>query len=121
METEGLARDLVRRIQSLRKDANFDINDQIRTYFNGDLRIEEVFHKELDYIMIETLSDKLIKGEAPKNAKIQEYEIDGLKIRIGVEKSKRTSLGIEISKFNERDWLDRYRMQFFLLLLFRFV
>jgi isoleucyl-tRNA synthetase len=86
LETEGLARDLVRRIQSLRKDANFDINDQIRTYFNGDPRIEEVFHTESDYIMIETLSDKLIKGEAPKNAKIQEYEIDGLKIRIGVEK-----------------------------------
>jgi isoleucyl-tRNA synthetase len=86
LKSEGLARDLVRRIQSLRKDANFDINDQIKTYFSGDPRIEEVFQKELDYIMIETLSNELIKGEAPKNVKIQEYEIDGLRIRMGVEK-----------------------------------
>ncbi len=84
--SEGLARDIVRRIQALRKDVNFNIDDHIETYYGGDPEVEEVFEDEAEYIQSETLSDALIRGDAPEDAAIQEYEIDGLKVRLGLLK-----------------------------------
>ena len=66
LSSEGLARDIVRRIQSLRKEANFDINDHIETYFRGDPEVVEVFQEEADYIKAETLSDLLRREFPPK-------------------------------------------------------
>jgi isoleucyl-tRNA synthetase len=86
LESEGLARDLVRRIQALRKEADFEIDDHIKTYFQGSHEVESVFQDESHYIKIETLSKELIKAEAPKNATVQVYNIDGLRVKIGVVK-----------------------------------
>lgn len=87
LESEGLARDIVRRIQSLRKEADFDIDDHIMVYYMGSQEIEEVFKDEADYIMEETLSDELINAASPNNATVRDYEIDNLEIRLGVIKS----------------------------------
>ena len=84
LESEGLARDVVRRIQALRKEANFDIDDQIVVYYLGSQEIEDVFKEESDYIMAETLSDELVNGRPPSNAKVQDYDIDGLEVKLGV-------------------------------------
>ncbi len=86
LESEGLARDIVRRIQSLRKDADFEIDDHIETYYTGSPEVESVFEVEADYIRLETLSDKLVKGDAPEGAATQQYEIDGLDLRLGLVK-----------------------------------
>lgn len=86
LESEGLARDIVRRIQALRKEADFDIDDHIIVYYMGDPDAEEVFSDESEYIMAETLSDELHKGEAPENATTQHYDIDGLEVKLGVVK-----------------------------------
>jgi len=86
LESEGLARDVVRRIQALRKEADFEIDDEIVTYYVGDEAVEEVFVEEAGYIMAETLSVELVRGEAPKGAAVKEYEIDGLAVRLGLVK-----------------------------------
>jgi len=86
LESEGLARDVVRRIQALRKEADFEIDDEIVTYYVGEEAVEEVFVEEAGYIMAETLSVELVRGEAPKGAAIKEYEIDGLAVRLGLVK-----------------------------------
>jgi isoleucyl-tRNA synthetase len=86
LESEGLARDLVRRIQALRKEADFDIDDQIITYYEGDQEIEIVFQEESAYIKEETLSDDLKHKKAPLEAIVQEYEIDGQWVKLGVLK-----------------------------------
>ena len=83
---EGLARDVVRRIQSLRKDADFEIDDQITTYYAGSSEVELVFEGESEYIKLETLSDELVKGDAPDGAAVQEFEIDGLSLKLGLVK-----------------------------------
>ena len=83
LRCEGLARDVVRRIQSLRKDADFEIDDQITTYYTGSPEVELVFE---EYIKVETLSDELVKGEAPDGAVVQEYEIDGLSLKLSLIK-----------------------------------
>ncbi len=86
LESEGLARDIVRRIQALRKEADFDIDDHIITYYDASPEIEAVFNDEAEYIMAETLCDELVNGKAPKDAKVQDFEIDGLQLRLGLIK-----------------------------------
>ena len=58
---EGLAREFVRKVQSLRKEADFVITDHINIYYNGSDQVEEMLRKFKDYIMGETLGEELIK------------------------------------------------------------
>ena len=81
---EGLARDIVRRIQALRKEADFEIDDLIDTYYSGDPEVEVVFETEGEYIAAETLSRVLLKGEPPKGAHRGEFDIDGLRLKLGL-------------------------------------
>ena len=60
---EGLAREFVRKVQSLRKEADFVITDHIRIYYNGSEKLEKMFSLYKDYIMGELLGDELIKSE----------------------------------------------------------
>jgi isoleucyl-tRNA synthetase len=86
LSSEGLARDIVRRIQALRKDAGFDINDHIETYYRGDPEITEVFAEEAEYIKAETLTDLLQEGAAPEGARLGEYEIGGLQLILALRR-----------------------------------
>jgi isoleucyl-tRNA synthetase len=88
LESEGLARDLVRRVQALRKDADFLIDDRIVVYYEGGPEVVEVFEDEAEYIMAETLSVELVRGEAPKGSMAQNYEIDGVSVRLGVVRKR---------------------------------
>jgi len=88
LESEGLARDLVRRIQALRKEADFEIDDRIAVYYTGSPEAEEVFEDEAEYIMAETLSVELVKGEAPEGSHAQDYLIDGVYVRLAVAKRR---------------------------------
>ena len=58
---EGLAREFVRKVQSLRKEADFIITDHIKIYYNGTDKIEAMLKLYKEYIMGETLGDELIK------------------------------------------------------------
>ena len=60
---EGLAREFVRNVQNLRKEADFVITDHINVYYNGGEDIEKMFKKYKKYIMGEVLGEKLIKDE----------------------------------------------------------
>lgn len=84
LEIEGLARDIVRRIQDLRKQADFDIDDRIETYYSGDEELTRVFQIEAEYIKEETLSASLHRGEPPVNSYEGVYDIDGLKLKLGL-------------------------------------
>ena len=58
---EGLAREFVRKVQSLRKDADFIITDHIKVYYNGTDQIDKMLDMYKDYVMNEVLGDELIK------------------------------------------------------------
>jgi len=79
-----VARDVVRRIQALRKEAGFEINDHIETYYSGDPKVEAVFEVEGEYIAVETLSDVLSVDEPPPKAFVGEFDIEGLKLKLGL-------------------------------------
>jgi isoleucyl-tRNA synthetase len=84
LKSEGLARDVVRRIQALRKEADFNIDDKIETYYESVNEIALVFSEHEEYIKIETLSIKLVEGKLPANAFQGEFDIDGKQLRLGL-------------------------------------
>ena len=58
---EGLARELVNKIQYSRKESGFEIMDRIKIAYSGDDEITDVFIKFDEYIKAETLTDEIIK------------------------------------------------------------
>ncbi len=79
---EGLARELVRRIQNLRKDAGFRIEDKIVTYYEGSAELAKVMREHEGYIGQETLSVEMVQGEAPQDAHSGEFKISGRDIAL---------------------------------------
>jgi isoleucyl-tRNA synthetase len=81
---EGLARELVHRIQNARRAAGFDISDHITTYLAGPERLARVLARHGDYVRQETLSEELIEGAAPDGAHVEEGKLDGATVTLGV-------------------------------------
>lgn len=84
LELEGLARDVVRRIQNQRKNAGFRIADEIETYYDVGQKLTSVFEAYGHYIMVETLSKALHPTEPPANAFVEIFDLAGEKLRIGL-------------------------------------
>ena len=80
---EGLAREMVRTIQSLRKEKDFVITDHINVYYNGDADIDHMLDTYKDYVENETLANKIEKQEVNS----EEYDLNGHPIKIEVEKA----------------------------------
>ena len=57
---EGLAREFVRTVQSLRKEADFNITDHIRVFYNGTDKVKTMMDKYYNYVMGEVLGDELV-------------------------------------------------------------
>jgi isoleucyl-tRNA synthetase len=70
---EGLAREIVNRIQKSRKDSNFNVGDRIEVTYSGDETLLKVVDQFKDYITGETLAVKMIKTETAQELA---YEID---------------------------------------------
>jgi isoleucyl-tRNA synthetase len=87
LRAEGLAREVVRRIQAMRKEAGFEIADRITTYYQADSELAEVFRAWEAYIRAETLSTALIAGAAPPDAYSQTHNLDGLAVALGVRRN----------------------------------
>ena len=83
---EGLAREMVHRIQNMRKSAGFEIADRIATYYDGPERLDEMVEAHKDYILGETLSDELTKAAPPDGAYTKEHEMDGLDVTFAVKR-----------------------------------
>ena len=65
---EGLAREFVRNVQSIRKEHDYIINEHIKIYYNGNSDIDKMIDKYKEYIKQETLSDELIKKDNLKTS-----------------------------------------------------
>lgn len=82
---EGLARDIVRRIQEMRKEMNLDYKDTINVYYQGDAKAEKAVREYRDYITQETLADTLKKGTSEEGYS-KEWAIEGRTIHLSVVK-----------------------------------
>jgi isoleucyl-tRNA synthetase len=84
LRDEGLARELVHRIQNLRREAGFEIADRIVTYWQGDDDVRRVLTRHAEYVRGETLSRELVEGEPPAEAHRAEQTVDGHRVVFGL-------------------------------------
>jgi isoleucyl-tRNA synthetase len=85
---EGLARDLVRRIQTLRKEADYQLDDRIITYYQAGDELEAVIQEWCDYVQAETLSLELVPGPVPGEVDGQDsFELGEHPVTVGVKKA----------------------------------
>jgi isoleucyl-tRNA synthetase len=85
LAAEGRAREIVHRLQTMRRSAGFDIADHIITYYQGEASLETVMRDFAPYIEQETLSRHLEKG-VPEDAYRETHRLDGEEIVLGVKK-----------------------------------
>ena len=91
LAVEGLARDIVRRIQDQRKKAGFNIDDRIIIYYDAGPRNLQAFSMFGRYIEMETLADALRREEPPHGAHVAEYKLLGERLLIGLVKVSKPS------------------------------
>ena len=84
LRREGLAREVVRRIQVMRKDADFRIEEPIVTYFEAGPELRSVLEEWADYIRQETLSRRLVEGAPPADAFVEQHRVDGQEVTLGI-------------------------------------
>ncbi len=83
---EGMARELVNRIQNIRKDSDFDITDRINIQIEGHEQIREAVAKYGDYIKNEVLGDSLELIDRLDSGEPVDL-VDGVSVYVKVEKA----------------------------------
>ena len=83
---EGMAREIVRRVQQLRKDADFNVEDHITLKVQASERLAQAIQQFGDYISGETLSDSLELSEPSDGFHSEAFEIDGEPLTVGVKR-----------------------------------
>jgi len=79
---EGITREVISKIQQLRKNKDFEVTDRINIYYNSDSNFYESIKDYLDFIKNETLCDNLVKKEDLK----EKYNINDLEVYLDVHK-----------------------------------
>lgn len=84
LRKEGIARELVNRIQNIRKDSGFEVTDKIKVQVQKDGILEEALQSNSEYIKAETLTEELLIEDQVENG--IEVEFDNIKTRILISK-----------------------------------
>ena len=82
---EGFVREIISKIQTMRKEAGFEVTDHITVGYKDNAKIESIFSKYADEICADVLADKLTDSEISGYTK--EWSINGEKVMLGVEKT----------------------------------
>jgi isoleucyl-tRNA synthetase len=81
---EGLAREIVRRLQTQRKEADFQLDDHVIATYETDDELGAVIAEWAEYIQAETLSDELSAGPPREGAYSESYQLEGHSLTLGV-------------------------------------
>ena len=79
---EGFVREIVSKIQTMRKEADFEVMDRISVAYAGTAKANEIFAKNKDLIAGEVLADSIEEGTAGDHVK--EWNINGEKVTLAV-------------------------------------
>jgi isoleucyl-tRNA synthetase len=84
LKLEGLARDLVRKIQELRKQSGFAVEDRIHLFYEGNGVLAQALERWRDYIASETLAVAVASGRPPEGASSERLKIEGHELSVSV-------------------------------------
>ena len=85
LKEEGIARELINRIQNLRKESDFDVTDKITLHIGRHPEINEAVNNFSQYIASQVLAES-IELTDNKNANAKDVEIDDIHTFISIEK-----------------------------------
>ncbi|NLW72526.1 MAG: isoleucine--tRNA ligase [Chloroflexi bacterium] len=88
---EGLAREVVRRVQDLRKSAGLDIADRIQLRYAASEKLARAIQAFSDYIAAETLAVEVAEGDVPENWALVVDQFDGETLTISLTKNEEQS------------------------------
>ena len=81
---EGFVREIISKIQTMRKEAGFEVMDKIKVYAHGNDKIQEVMKAHEDEIKSEVLADEMVLGET--DGYVKEWNINKETVTMGVKK-----------------------------------
>ena len=81
---EGFVREIISKIQTMRKEADFEVMDQIAVYYQGSEKVNSIFTKNCDTIKKEVLATEITSGDQGEYKK--EWNINGETVTLGVSK-----------------------------------
>jgi isoleucyl-tRNA synthetase len=87
LRNEGLAREFVRRVQELRKQAGFAVDDRIRIQHASTPELATAVEAFRDYITAETLALSLETVELPAGDAQEDYAFDAQRVRLGLSQA----------------------------------
>ena len=80
---EGFVRELVSKLQNMRKDSGFEVMDHITVYVSGNEKIASIFDRNGEYIKTQVLADAIVISD---NEVSKEWNINGETVKLGVLK-----------------------------------
>ena len=85
LENEGLIRELIHKIQLMRKEADFDLVDRIKIFYQADPKLRDAIHDNLDYLKSETLAVEVSESTAQGDVK-KILSINGIETEIVLQR-----------------------------------
>ena len=81
---EGFVREIISKVQTMRKEADFEVMDRIRVTYDGSDKAEAIFAKYAGEIAGEVLANEVVKAQP--SGYVKEWKINGEAVTMGVEK-----------------------------------
>ncbi len=85
--TEGYQREAVSKLQTMRKDAGFEVSDRIEVGYEADGELSAAIEAGRDFIMQSVLATALTRGAAPEGAESRAWDLNGKKAVLSVKKA----------------------------------
>ena len=86
LHLEGVARELVRRIQDLRREAALDVSDRIFVAWKGDPIVGQALSVHGAYVAGEVLAREIVEGDVTPGATVFDGDLDGVKVMLAVQR-----------------------------------
>ncbi|MFW6348012.1 MAG: DUF5915 domain-containing protein, partial [Cyclonatronaceae bacterium] len=86
LRREGLARELVNRVQNMRREANYEVTDRIQLSVEGSDSVEQALKDMAAYIKAETLAESIYTSIGDEQDFTKEWELDDERIHISIKR-----------------------------------
>ncbi|MDR0779048.1 MAG: isoleucine--tRNA ligase [Methanomassiliicoccaceae archaeon] len=88
IEAEGYARELIRRIQQMRKDMKLDVEQYINCDVKADAEMTKFFEMWKDHIANEVRAKAIVFTDSPTGKEVKTWDVQGKDIEIGISQTK---------------------------------
>ena len=82
---EGFVREIISKVQTMRKEADFEVTDHIVVYMDGNDKLKAITEKNVDGVKADVLAEEVVFGST--DGFVKEWSINGEDVTLGVKKA----------------------------------